>query len=303
MHSPIKIQDLTGKVVKSEKNPFGRGGFAQVFKGEYTKDSVSPPIVVAIKVLRPSYDVAETNKLNAKLLREGRVWSALKHPNITPFYGVCYDLGILSTPCLVCPYYKNGSVPEYLRVNPAADRMELTCQLATGLAYLHSQHPSIIHADIKAANVLVNDRYEACLADFGLSRMLETSGFTTTTIGGTSRWMAHELIILPDDYDDTEQNTSLLYTTATDVWAFAMTVLEILTSRIPFVHLQSEVAVILAIKRGGRPLHESYPEIRDSIWSMLVKCWETEPGRRPSMNELSQFLHHKLAKERLNRNH
>ena len=73
---------------------------------------------------------------------------------------------------------------------------------------------------------MINDNNEVCLADFGLSRFLETSGFTTTTVNGATRWMAHELLILPDDYDDEIRNAGLLYTTATDVWAFAMTTIE-----------------------------------------------------------------------------
>ena len=63
--------------------------------------------------------------LSQKLLREGKVWSRLDHPNITPFIGVCFDLGLPSAPCLVCPYYKNGNVTKYLKQNPNADRMRL----------------------------------------------------------------------------------------------------------------------------------------------------------------------------------
>jgi serine/threonine protein kinase len=70
-------------------------------------------------------------------------------------------------------------------------------------------------------NILVNDKGEALLCDFGLARLLEYSGCTTDNIVGTARWMAPELIVsgpvlkLPQ------------VTTCTDVWAFAMTALEV----------------------------------------------------------------------------
>ena len=69
----------------------------------------------------------------------------------------------------------------------------------------------------------MNDKHEACLADFGLSRVLGESGFTTKSVGGTSRWMAWELIA---SFNEDEENVPQV-TAASDVWAFAMTVLEV----------------------------------------------------------------------------
>jgi serine/threonine protein kinase len=59
------------------------------------------------------------------LLREAKLWSQLNHPNITPFYGICFDLGAPSAPCLVCPYFKNGNIAIYLKNNTSADRVKL----------------------------------------------------------------------------------------------------------------------------------------------------------------------------------
>ena len=60
-----------------------------------------------------------------KLLREADLWSQLDHPYVTPFYGICFDLGPPSAPCLVCPYFKNGNLAKYIEINPNADRMKL----------------------------------------------------------------------------------------------------------------------------------------------------------------------------------
>jgi serine/threonine protein kinase len=148
----------------------------------------------------------------------------------------------------------------------------------------------------------VNDKHEAVLTDFGLSRILETSGFTNKLTGGTCRWMAHELIAPRDDDDD----YSPPVTTATDVWAFAMTVIEvrllycpynmslislqILTGRIPFSHIKYDTAVILSVIKNGRPLRQTSPEIRDETWSVLQRCWDTDTARRPSMRSLALYF-------------
>jgi serine/threonine protein kinase len=70
----------------------------------------------------------------------------------------------------------------------------------------------------------VNDEGEACITDFGLARILEASGFTTKSVGGTCRWMAYELIA-PSDEEEEEVIPQV--TVATDIWAFGMTVLEV----------------------------------------------------------------------------
>jgi serine/threonine protein kinase len=82
---------------------------------------------------------------------------------------------------------------------------------------------------------LINDKHEASITDFGLSRILETSGFTTKNVAGTCRWMAYELL-QPEDDDDDDTEYSVPITAATDVWAFGMTVIE---ARFPLFLLNS----------------------------------------------------------------
>ena len=153
----------------------------------------------------------------------------------------------------------------------------------------------------------MNDEHEACIADFGLSRILETEGFTTKSVGGTCRWMAYELIA-PSEEEEEESVPQV--TVATDIWAFGMTALEvrpqlphhacqsntllflfqIFTGKLPFWHIKYDTAVILSVMRGGRPKHETYPTIGRSIWSMLERCWHADPAQRPSMESLTR--HH-----------
>ena len=158
-------------------------------------------------------------------------------------------------------------------------------------------------------NILINDKLEASITDFGLSRVLGTTGFTTDNVHGTFRWMAYELIALNDDSDDTDTPPA---TIATDVWAFAMTAIEVcldlshtnliylfpffptqmklFTSRLPFHHLRHDSAVILTITKHGLPPRENSPEIKDDVWSVLKRCWTEEPHARPSMASLALFF-------------
>lgn len=118
------------------------------------------------------------------------------------------------------------------------------------------------------------------------------------------RWVACEL--MADRLDDGECISR--GSKATDVWSFAMTVVEvytsllcipltlntdglqILTGAIPMGNIRSDARVVLYVSSGGRPKRELYPQINDAIWAMLERCWDVTPNRRPSMAALSQFF-------------
>lgn len=111
-------------------------------------------------------------------------------------------------------------------------------QVASGLSHLH--YHSIVHGDVKGvriqvksfvsfwclpqSNVLIDDAGNARLTDFGLARILQTSGYTRTIASGTVRWMARELVTLSEEG---ERKSDQQVTVEADVWAFAMTVIEV----------------------------------------------------------------------------
>jgi hypothetical protein len=98
--------------------------------------------------------------------------------------------------------------------------------------------------------------------------------------------MAPELLAVDDDDDE---NLPQL-TTCTDVWSFAMTVLEMFTGRVPFCHLRSDAAVLFSLMKGAIPRRESYPEVTPEVWAVLQRCWNYEPAHRPPMHSLSLTL-------------
>ncbi|KAG8963637.1 hypothetical protein FRC05_004571 [Tulasnella sp. 425] len=165
-------------------------------------------------------------------------------------------------------------------------RQKLAIDTARGLKYLHGLKPPVCHGDIKAANVLVTDDFQAVLMDFGLSKALEgtPSGLTTTSFGlrGSTRYMSPELV----SEDDARR------TLASDVWAWGCLLLEILTDRLPYADITSDAKIILTLARlllaPARP-NDMFPApidglpIPDDLRSLLKNCWKISPEARPTM--------------------
>ncbi|KZT21083.1 kinase-like protein [Neolentinus lepideus HHB14362 ss-1] len=305
------IPDLTGPIRPIGCYPFAFGGFADVWKAEYRAED-SMAVLVAVKALRISFHGNDQDPeiFRRKFDREARVWMKLQHPRVTPFLGVCDNFVSVGIPALVSPFYANGNILKYMQNNTGVDRLQLVAEIAEGLTYLHDV--DVVHGDLKSNNILINDAGQATLCDFGLSRILETSGFTTKSIGGNCRWMSPELLFPDEDSTPTidrecnsdsvsrrtnnsTSNNAPRVTPASDVWAFGMTILEVLTERLPFAHLRADVGVILFLAKEGLPLREDYEQIPLAIWHLLQHCWDRVASKRPSMDIILRFLEESRA--------
>ncbi|KAG2137360.1 kinase-like domain-containing protein [Suillus cothurnatus] len=205
----IHVPNLTGMVQIVGNRAVGSGNFADVWMANYTQPGCYK-VTVAVKILRPTLllDRRLATKTARKILREAKVWSTLNHPNVARFIGVCYE-------------QERG---EYIARLNDQQRVRLLRQFFSGLEYLHRKN--VIHGDLKPTNVLLDYSYNAVLTDFGLSRVLEAAGFTTTNVkaAGTFRYMARELMT-PMYYS----TTAPLPTVQSDIWSAGMTGLEILS--------------------------------------------------------------------------
>ncbi|KAG1782024.1 kinase-like domain-containing protein [Suillus placidus] len=285
----INVPDLTGMVVTTGNFAFGRGSFADVWTGIYTQ-SGHRPVTVAVKILRPALlsDRRLAAKTLRKILREAKVWSTLNHPNVARFIGVYYqgEMGGYRTPRLVSVFYEKRTLKDNLGYfQNQRQRLKLLRQFFSGLAYLHRKN--VIHGDLKPTNVLLDNSFNAVLTDFGLSRVLEASGFTTTNIKavGTFRYMAREL--MNPTYPSA---TAPLPTLQSDVWSAGMTGLEILSGIVPYADKIGEGKLIYCICQQRRiPNKFLYPQVTDGAWSMLMACWGDE-GMRPAVSSLVKYL-------------
>ncbi|KAK7041492.1 hypothetical protein VNI00_009360 [Paramarasmius palmivorus] len=149
----------------------------------------------------------------------------------------------------------------------------------------------IIHGDIKGANILVDNSLSCCLADFGLAAVAgDTQLMNATTSGtlkGSLRWMAPEMFNMSIG---TPTSGTIIDKSPRDVYAYACTILEIMTGRIPFPELM-DPAVMFQVIRGARP---SRPTegcwCPDNIWNLVELCWQEDPGERPRAVQIETYL-------------
>ncbi|KAL5523312.1 hypothetical protein ACEPAF_1579 [Sanghuangporus sanghuang] len=215
--------------------------------------------------------------------KEIYVWSKLQHVNILPLMGYAFD-GPTGFPVLVSQWMPLGSAWSYLKDKPEFNPTRLVRGIARGLQYLHQQE--IVHSDLKSDNVLLTTTLDARICDFGCSRMLAASrslANMSSGIRGTFRYLAYELLATPASGGQ----TTARHTKETDVWAFGMTVYELLDRRRPYEDL-AEFQVLSAILSGQLPsvsqtFHNRSPlrrTVKAILWEMCERCWTRDPKDR-----------------------
>ncbi|KAG8954419.1 hypothetical protein FRC04_011746 [Tulasnella sp. 424] len=275
---PHSVLDITPEV-ETIGEMVGMGGTCDLYRGRL-KDGR----VVAIK--RPrimDLDSAVVRRFN----READIWRQLRHPKILELLGTYEAEGYVH---LVAPWAENGDVYNYVRNHPNLpylSRKTILYDLADALAYLHRKE--IVHGDLKLSepdpikvNVVLTRDGEALLCDFGLSKLFDTNTSEALKGAGTYRWTAPEI-------HNNEHKT-----TASDMYAFSMCIVEIITGKVPFYQTQAAAAVILDIVLGRRPAKnpEWSPDgySYEGLWSIAEKGWSMEPKERPSAQEVMAKL-------------
>ncbi|KAG9033051.1 hypothetical protein FRB95_000636 [Tulasnella sp. JGI-2019a] len=282
----------------------GGGGFCDLFVGFYAPTGGK----LAMKRLRPRSQHPEALEIaERRLTREARIWSSLKHTNVLPFYGL---VDLSGETYLVSPWMEHGDLSQFLTgrlsyLEPcgvqstptealrvayrAFNEEETIFGIASGLAYLHANN--VIHGDLKGANILLDNAMSPLLGDFGMTKDPEFQLTSPDMRGkGTTRWMSPELL-------DASHKT-----TSSDMFAFAMMIVEVLTGRPPFPDLTTFRAGH-AIATGRRPPFE--PLSRDGrnfeeLWNIAAACWDEEPGKRPgSENVVAVLAAHRRQKMEL----
>jgi len=276
--------NLTGKVFVEPKAIMKKhGGAADVFEGTIIESKVK----VAVKRLRLNIGGRDSEKIAKDIAKEIRIWSEFDHPNILPILGYCVEGDY---PSMVSKWVLNGSLRDYMVKLDKKEIVTMVLGIARGLAYIHISKGAI-HSDLKSDNVLVSSDKQALLTDFGVSRMdALTAGYTTQSVKGNARWQAKEFFEILDD--DLPPPT---HTVKTDIWAFGMTIYELLTHDVPYHNLK-DPQVINYISRGKlpkKPEFSSKPtdqKIELYLWKICQRCWNLEPELRPSMAHLEKEL-------------
>ena len=161
----------------------GKGSFGAVYKALRRSDAT----IVAVKVIQvSSSDEVDSIHGEITMLRE------CNHANITQYTGayLCSQ-----TLWIVMEYCGGGSISDILKhfALKESDIALVAREVMKGLVYLHSREQLKIHRDIKGANILLTDKGEVKLADFGVSKQLQETIAKANTFVGTPYWMAPEV--------------------------------------------------------------------------------------------------------------
>ncbi|CAN1811613.1 Probable LRR receptor-like serine/threonine-protein kinase At2g23950 [Linum perenne] len=273
----------------SSKNILGAGGFGNVYKGKLGDGST-----VAVKRLKDLTGSSGESQFRTEL----EMISLAVHRNLLRLVGYC---ATANERLLVYPYMSNGSVASRLREftgKPALDwnaRKRIAIGAARGLLYLHEQcDPKIIHRDVKAANVLLDDYCEAVVGDFGLAKLLDhADSHVTTAVRGTVGHIAPE-------YLSTGQSSE-----KTDVFGFGILLIELITGMraLEFGKSVNQKGAMLEwvkkIQKEKREEELVDRELRSSSYDRIevgemlqvaVLCTQYLPAHRPKMSEVVRML-------------
>ncbi|CAN6830831.1 unnamed protein product [Brassica oleracea] len=218
------------KATNGFKHLLGKGGFGQVFKGTLQGSETK------IAVKRVSHGSSQgMREFMAEIATIGR----LRHPNLVRLLGYCRYKEELY---LVYDFMPNGSLDRYLYAESDQEqltwdqRFKIIKDVSSALAYLHHGWLQVVvHRDIKPANVLIDDKMNASLGDFGLAKLYDQgSEAQTSRVAGTFGYMAPELMRTGRP------------TTGTDVYAFGVFMLEVSCGRKLFEPRAEPEEVVLA---------------------------------------------------------
>lgn len=215
--------------------------------------------------------------------QEVSLMKKLRHPSIILFMGAVASQERL---CIVTEFLPRGSLFQLLQKNTGKldprRKLNMAIDIARGMNYLHNSIPTIVHRDLKSSNLLVDKNWTVKVADFGLSRLkLETflstkNGKGTLSFHIQPQWMAPEVLRSEPSNEKS------------DVYSYGVVLWELVTQKIPWDTL-NPIQIIAAV--GFMDHRLEIPSNTDPQWASIIEsCWDSDPQRRPSFQELLERL-------------
>ncbi|XP_036606594.1 protein-tyrosine kinase 2-beta isoform X2 [Trichosurus vulpecula] len=244
----------------------GEGFFGEVYEGVY-QNHKGERINVAVKTCKK--DCTFENK--EKFMSEAVLMKNLDHPHIVKLIGIIEE----EPTWIIMELYPYGELGHYLEHNKNSLKVPTlilySLQICKAMAYLESI--SCVHRDIAVRNILVASPECVKLGDFGLSRYIEDEEYYKASVTRLPiKWMSPESI------------NFRRFTTASDVWMFAVCMWEILSfGKQPFFWLENK-DVIGVLEKGDRlPKPDLCPPV---LYTLMTRCWDYDPSDRPRFTEL-----------------
>lgn len=274
----------------SAVNIIGRGGYGNVYKGALPDGSE-----VAVKRFKNCSAAGDAN-----FCHEVEVIASVRHVNLVALRGYC----TATTPLeghqrvIVCDLMRNGSLHDHLFGSTEEKlswpiRQKIALGTARGLAYLHyGAQPAIIHRDIKASNILLDENLEAKVADFGLAKFTpEGMTHLSTRVAGTMGYVAPEYALYGQ------------LTERSDVYSYGVVLLELLSGKKALVAVsETQTSLVTdwawSLVRKGRTLDViedgmpdmGPPEVMEKYVLVAVLCSHPQLYARPTMDQIVKIL-------------
>jgi TolB-like protein/Tfp pilus assembly protein PilF/predicted Ser/Thr protein kinase len=264
----------------------GRGGQGVVFRARQK----SLNRIVALKVIGLGHWATEAHLKRFRL--EAEAAARLEHPGIVPIH----EVGERDGSCYFSmKFVEGGQLDEVVRRTPMSIRQaaELIAKVARTVHYAHEH--GILHRDIKPGNILLDQKGEPHLTDFGLARLVESESTVTRTMEvlGTPSYMAPEQAV----------GNNAAVSSATDVYGLGAVLYQLLTGQPPFAGGTTYETIKLLLDTEPRQPRQLNPKIDRDLSTICLKCLEKDPKRRYSSalalaEDLERWLKHKPIQAR-----
>uniref|UniRef100_A0A8D1KU40 Tyrosine-protein kinase receptor TYRO3 n=1 Tax=Sus scrofa TaxID=9823 RepID=A0A8D1KU40_PIG len=268
----------------------GKGEFGSVREAQLKQEDGSF-VKVAVKMLKA--DIIASSDIE-EFLREAACMKEFDHPHVAKLVGVSLRSrakGRLPIPMVILPFMKHGDLHAFLLASrigenpfnlPLQTLVRFMVDIACGMEYLSSRN--FIHRDLAARNCMLAEDMTVCVADFGLSRKIYSGDYYRQ--GCASK--------LPVKWLALESLADNLYTVHSDVWAFGVTMWEIMTrGQTPYAGIEN--AEIYNYLIGGNRLKQP-PECMEDVYELMYQCWSADPKQRPSFTCLRMELENVLGR-------
>ncbi|KAL6123066.1 hypothetical protein ACLB2K_075589 [Fragaria x ananassa] len=294
----FKLEELKKATNKFDPNEIiGEGGFGLVYKGTLPDNKQ----VVAIKksktdapTMTPESRIAHTKQF----INEMIVLSGIKHRNVVRLLGCCLET---KTPILVYEFVSNGTLYEHIHKQKGKgplsfrQRVKIAAETAGSLAYLHYNASSmpILHRDVKASNILLDENCTAKVSDFGASKLVPEDENTqlATMVQGTLGYLDPEYI---QTHTPTEKS---------DVYSFGVVLVELITSQVATnskKKLEAEKNLANCFLKSVEDNHldqildheiiKDSLEIAEQVAHLAKRCLSLKGDDRPTMREVETEL-------------